>query len=77
MKKSTSENRDRIYPVDHCHTVSPNNIDDTQEIYVGARLFDGSEITLIFTPEDWLDTFTPTMYKHVKKHYIKYIEEKE
>jgi hypothetical protein len=52
-------------------------METTQEIYVGARLFNGDEITLIFTPEDWLDTFTPTMYKHVKKEYIKYIEQKD
>lgn len=77
MKKNTSSSKEEIFPIDHCHTISPNHIDHTQEIYVGAKLNDGSEITLIFTPEDWLDTFTPTMYKHVKKHYIKYIEEKE
>jgi hypothetical protein len=77
MKKNTLKKKDKILPVDHCFSVHPNNMETTQEIYVGARLFNGDEITLIFTPEDWLDTFTPTMYKHVKKEYIKYIEQKD
>lgn len=76
MKKNTSKKKDKILPVDRCFSVHPNHADHTQEIYVGAYLNDGTEITLIFNPEDWLDTFTPTMYNHVKKHYIKYIEEK-
>ena len=66
----------KIIPIDRCHTVSPNN-DDFQEINVIAVLNNGSEVHLIFTPEDWLDTFTPTMYEHVKKEYIKYIQDKK
>lgn len=74
MSKKLSE----IITIDFCHTVQPNHIDHFQEITVVARrMSNGEDVTLIFTPEDWLDTFTPTMYKHVKEHYIKYIQEKE
>lgn len=67
-----------IISIDFCHTIQPNHIDHFQEITVVARrMCNGEDITIIFTPEDWLDTFTPTIYKHVKEHYIKYIEQKE
>jgi len=55
----------------------PNN-DESQEIHVVANRFvNGEDITLVFTPEDWLDTFTPTMYEHVKENYIKYLKNKK
>lgn len=77
MKKNTSEKQETEIYVDRCHAVHPNHVDHTQEIYVECKDWLGKEYTLIFTPEDWLDTFTPTMYKHVKKEYIKYLEQKE
>jgi len=70
-------NTPKTFYIDHCHTVMPNNV-DTQEIIVVARRFsNGEDIELIFTPEDWLDTFTPTMYERVKDNYIKYIKDKK
>lgn len=67
-----------IISIDFCHTVQPNHAEAEQEIVVVARrMCNGEDVTLIFTPEDWLDTFTPTLFKLVKKNYIKYIEEKE
>lgn len=75
MKKSISEQPTIVY-VRECHTVMPNQ-DDSQEIRVLAtRFVNGEEVELVFTPEDWLDTFTPTMYERVKESYIKYIRNK-
>lgn len=79
MKKNISIKNPtpKTFYIDHCHTVSPNS-GDAQEIIVVARRFsNGEDIELIFTPEDWLDTFTPTMYEHVKENYIKYIKNKK
>ena len=82
MKKSISEKENSkeepqaIY-IDRCWQVSPNNANTTQEIWVSAKDFTGKEYDLVFTPDDWLDTFTPTMYNHIKKEYIKYLENKE
>jgi hypothetical protein len=77
MKKNTSEKQETEIYVDRCHGLHPNHADHTQEIYLEFKSWSGKVYTLIFTPEDWLDTFTPTMYKHVKKQYIKYLEQKE
>lgn len=62
--------------VDRCHTVSPNHA-DSQEISICFKTFNNEEFELVFTPEEWLDTFTPTMYEHVKENYIKYIKNKK
>lgn len=68
--------KDEPIYIDRCWRLSPNN-DEVQEIYVDAKTFDDKEITLVFTPDDWLDTFTPTMYEHIKKNYIKYLKQKK
>lgn len=67
--------KDKNLYIRNCHTVMPNN-DDSQEIYVSAELYDGREITMIFTPDDFIDTFTPTLFEQVKRSYIKYLKEK-
>jgi len=77
MNKNTSKKQETEIYVDRCHTVHPNNVNDTQDIYVGCKDWLGKEYTLIFSPEDWLDTFTPTMYEHIKEHYIKYLQQKK
>lgn len=76
MKTNISKTNKEIY-IDRCSELHPNNVNTTQEIYVIAKDFEGKEYTLIFTPDDWLDTFTPTVYDMVKKQYIKYLEQKK
>lgn len=63
--------------VRECHTVAPNNGDSQEIIVVAERYVNGEDVHLVFTPEDWLDTFTPTMYEHVKDNYIKFLKEKK
>ena len=60
-----------------CHTVSPNHGDAQEIIVVAERFVNGEDVELVFMPEDWLDTFTPTMYEYVKDNYIKYIKGKK
>lgn len=79
MKENISKNSKpphTIY-VRECHTVSPNNGDAQEIIVVAERFINGEDVHLVFTPEDWLDTFTPTMYEYVKDNYIKYIKNKK
>ena len=68
--KQTDE---QIIYVDRCWRVSPNN-EEVQEIQVDLKTMDDREVTLIFTPDDWLDTFSPSMFEQVKKEYIKHIK---
>ena len=76
MKTNISNKIKEIY-VDRCVSLHPNNVNTTQEIYVEAKDIDGNIVTLIFTPDDWLDTFTPTVYDMVKEQYIKYLTDKK
>ena len=64
------------YYIEQCWSISPNN-EETQDIYVEAKTYDGEKITLVFNPDDYIDTFTPTMFDHVKKHYINYLKQKK
>ena len=75
-KKTKKEKEPQPLYIDRCVSVCPNN-DGTQEIYVEFKTFENMWGHLVFTPEDWLDTFTPTMYEDIKKNYIKYIKEKK
>ena len=77
MKKNTLTKKVSEIYIDRCQSVHPNHVDHTQEIYVECKDWKGEQITLIFTPVDWIDTFTPTMYEHVKEQYIKYIQQKK
>jgi len=63
--------------VDKCIAVYPNNGDSQEIEIIIERLSDRQRMSIIFNPEDWLDTFTPSMFNHIKKNYIKYIEEIE
>lgn len=73
MKTSILEKTNNTFYIDHCYTVMPNS-DDRQEIYIDAKTFDGKEISLIFTPEDFLDTFKPSLFDRVRKSYIQFLE---
>lgn len=59
-----------------CVSVSPNNA-EWQEIQVTCELYNGETIDLVFTPDDWLDTFTPSMYDRVRDSYINHLKQKK
>ena len=75
MKKSTSEKPEQIY-VRSCYSLSTNN-KHVQEIYVDVETFDGEYYTLVFCPDDYLDTFRPSIFDHVRGEYIKYLLDKK
>jgi len=77
MKKSISEKTPTTMYIRECHTIVPNKGDSQEILVIAERFVNGEEVHLMFTPEDWLDTFTPTMYEHVKDNYIKYLKEKK
>lgn len=79
MNKSISKknNDPTVIYIRECHTLFPNNDDSNEISVIIERYGDTSDIELVFTPQDWLDTFTPTMYEHVKKNYIKYLTDKK
>jgi hypothetical protein len=62
--------------IDRCIEVHPND-KVVQEILVVAKTIDGEELNLIFTSEDWIDTFNTTTFNIVKDNYIKYLVDKE
>lgn len=70
------KNKEESIYVRQCVSLSPNN-DEWQEITVTCELFNGDVINLVFTPDDWLDTFKPSTYDHVRDSYIKYLKEKK
>jgi len=78
MSKSISkDNPPATIYIRECHTISPNNGDAQEIIVVAERFINGEDVELVFTPGDWLDTFTPTMYEYVKDNYIKYLKNKK
>ncbi len=68
--------KDKFIYVRQCVGLMGNN-SDSQEIHITCETFEGETINLVFMPDDWIDTFTPTIFNHVKKEYIKYLEKKE